>query len=155
MDAHQTNPFLERTVFISITSQMDIAEATQSIESPEAPVLARFICQRISLSGFFRSRDFVMTVRCDIPLRWRQRIEIMRDIENELDRLAEKLPDGYEVQICVENGAAWLQVITPSGDTVPIDGDCETCWAMLIRDALGFCLTDYEQNRVKSHTQPC
>lgn len=69
------------------------------------------------------------------------------DIENELDRLAEKLPEGYEVQICVENGAAWLQVITPSGDTVPIDGDCETCWGMLMGDALGFCLTDFEENK--------
>lgn len=66
-------------------------------------------------------------------------------IEDELDRLAEKLPDGYEVQICVENGAAWLQVVEPSGETVPIDGDCETCWGMLMGDALMYCLTHSEE----------
>lgn len=70
----------------------------------------------------------------------------MKDIENELDRLAEKLPEGYQVQICIENGAAWLQAITPKGETTPIDGDCETCWPMLIGDALTFCLTHSEEN---------
>lgn len=64
----------------------------------------------------------------------------MKDIENELERLAGALPEGYEVQICVENGSAWLQVVTPSGETFPIDGDSETCWAMLMSDALAFCL---------------
>jgi len=75
----------------------------------------------------------------------------MKDIENQLDRLAEKLPEGYKVEICVENGAAWLQVIMPKGETVPIDGDCETCWSMLMGDALTFCLNHSEENVEVDH----
>lgn len=78
----------------------------------------------------------------------------MKNIEKHLDRLAEKLPDGYEVQICVENGAAWLQVITPKGETVPIDGDCETCWAMLMADALTFCLIHSDEMPKMTHPDP-
>jgi hypothetical protein len=67
----------------------------------------------------------------------------MKDIEKQLDKLAEKLPKGYEVQICVEKDAGWLQVKKPTGEIVDIDGDSETCWAMLMDDALRFCIDDH------------
>ena len=70
----------------------------------------------------------------------------MKDIENQLDRLAEKLPYGYEVQICVEKDSAWLQVMTPQLERIPIEGDRETCWAMLMADALNFALIHFEEN---------
>jgi hypothetical protein len=70
----------------------------------------------------------------------------MKDIENQLDRLAEKLPEGYVVELCVEKDSAWLQVMTPQLERIPIEGDHETCWAMLMADALNFALIHLEEN---------
>lgn len=78
----------------------------------------------------------------------------MKDIENELDRLAEKLPKGYVVQICVENGSGWLQVMTPDLERVPIYGDSETCWAMLTAEALAFALTHFDANGQSAGAEP-
>ena len=77
----------------------------------------------------------------------------MKDIEQQLDRLAEKLPKGYEVRIAVEQGSAWLDVMTPALKRVPFDGDSETCWAMLMSEALAFCLNDAEENVNLIHTK--
>lgn len=32
------------------------------------------------------------------------------------------LPDGWEINLCMENGAAWVEAIKPSGYTIDIDG---------------------------------
>lgn len=74
----------------------------------------------------------------------------MDTIEKELDRLAEKLPTGYEVRICVEKDAGWVEVRTPNGETTSID-DADACWVMLLNDALGFCR--YDAN-AKGQPQP-
>lgn len=77
----------------------------------------------------------------------------MKDIEEQLDRLKERLPKNYEVQICVEGGEAWLQVITPDFRRVPIEGDDESCWSMLMADALVFCHADKDQMDSESVNQ--
>lgn len=66
---------------------------------------------------------------------------IMDTIEKELDRLAEELPTGYEVRICVEKGAGWVEVRGPNGETTSID-DSAACLVMLLNEALGFCYSD-------------
>jgi hypothetical protein len=63
----------------------------------------------------------------------------MNDIENTIDKLARHLPVGYEVQLCVERNAAWLQVIDPDGNTHVMDGDSEAWWSERYDDALEFC----------------
>lgn len=64
----------------------------------------------------------------------------MKNIEEDLDQLAGALPKGYVVRLCVENGSAWLEVVTPTDEVCQIERDRETCWSMLLRDALQFSL---------------
>ena len=35
---------------------------------------------------------------------------------------ARDLPEGYVIRLCVEKGAAWVEVTSPGGSVVPIDG---------------------------------
>lgn len=66
-------------------------------------------------------------------------------IEDEIENLAGGLPDGYVARLCVENGSAWIEVETPEDEVCQIEGDRETCWSMLMRDALYFALHHHEE----------
>lgn len=44
--------------------------------------------------------------------------KLLVDIANELAR---ELPVGWTVQICIENGAGWVELINSEGEQVPIE----------------------------------
>lgn len=70
----------------------------------------------------------------------------MKDMEEEIDRLREKLPNGYMVNIEISNLEANLYVVTPDRRKISLEGDSETCWSMLLSDALGCALVDFDEN---------
>jgi hypothetical protein len=36
---------------------------------------------------------------------------------------AKELPWGWTIQLCVEQGAGWVELITPYGNSMPVDTD--------------------------------
>jgi hypothetical protein len=68
----------------------------------------------------------------------------MKDIEEQMDALAQRLPKNYRVEFCVKQGSAWVQVMTPDLRRVDIESGGESCWAMVLADALTFALQDHE-----------
>ena len=47
-------------------------------------------------------------------------------VEEVINKICGQLPEGFMINLCMENGAAWVELITPSGITKDIDGGCQT-----------------------------
>ena len=52
-----------------------------------------------------------------------------------INKICGQLPDGFMINLCMENGAAWVELITPSSITKDIDGGGQTIIEQL-NDAL-------------------
>jgi len=47
-------------------------------------------------------------------------------MEEIINKICGRLPDGFMINLHMENGAAWVELITPSGMIDDIDGGGET-----------------------------
>lgn len=43
-----------------------------------------------------------------------------------INKICGQLPEGFMLNLCMENGAAWVELINPSGVMVNLDGFGET-----------------------------
>tara|TARA_R100000655_G_scaffold110133_1_gene168095 strand:- start:12631 stop:13074 length:444 start_codon:yes stop_codon:yes gene_type:complete len=85
-----------------------------------------------------QAQEFVMRVpaECDhdadlILAEAAVRLDALRKYNAELqaesvqaiaNKVCGDLPDGWEINLCMENGSGWVEAIKPSGYTIEIDG---------------------------------
>ena len=62
------------------------------------------------------------------------------DITNQaIEKAADELPDGYEISLCIERDAGWVDLIDPSGEHIEFPTNRESI-ADQILDALRYAI---------------
>lgn len=57
-------------------------------------------------------------------------------LEAAIEEAAEHLPYGWTIQLCVEQGAGWVELITPYGNAMPINDTPDATLAEAIKEAV-------------------
>ncbi len=74
----------------------------------------------------------------------------MADIQAVASRVCGQIPEGWEVQLCMERGAAWVTLRDTNGDFHPLPDSADKSIEEQINDALDTATRVFEDTPFKS-----